>query len=103
MNFGKPIQNTGGFLSDFQTLSTIPNPFHQLILLKSKPYGLQSLRPSKSVFSFFQQMYSANLVKLYYIVRNCLEQEQSIVSQVSIITQKMFCVSKREYCQGIYV
>ena len=73
-------------LSDFQTLSTIPNPFHQLILLKSKPYGLQSLRPSKSVFSFFQQMYSANLVKLYYIVRNCLEQEQSIVSQVSIIT-----------------
>jgi len=28
-----------------------------------------------------KQMYSSNLVKLYYIVRSCLEQEQSIVSQ----------------------
>ena len=38
-------------------------------------------------------MYSSNLVKLYYIVRNCLEQEQNIVSQV----RSYSCIFTRVY------
>lgn len=38
-------------------------------------------RKLQELLDNLRQMYSSNLVKLYYIVRNCLEQEQTIVSQ----------------------